>query len=661
MTVAITIKTLDRTPRRNFLGATLANLARAGVLGSPHLESLTLVDSGSPDFEAYWAAEVVPNVPPEHLGKIARDLPHEGGRRTLHQNAARAIELASRSEAEWALVIEDDIDVVDGFLDTVLAWLADHEQPGQMYAFGAAYARVGYLAGIGKSYYRYPLADFYGAQALAWRTEDAAQLAGWLGDDPAYKGDRDRSHDLLLQEWGAARGLTHFLASAPPLVQHIGNESSIGNDHFAFDSWPGRAYEYPGRRPSVLWVGDAAVSTGFARCTHAVCDELHRAGWEVNILALNYYGDQHGYPYALWPCVQPLDNGRDAWGVSRLPALIQRLAPDLVVILSDPWQIAPYLDSMEGFQKELERQNIRTVPPPVVAWLAVDAKNQKGEPLNRLTEVVTWTRFAAEELKAGGYDGDPQIVPLGVDTARFYPRSRSDARKVVLPPSVPEGAFVVGAVGRNQPRKRLDLTIEYFAEWVRLHHVEDAYLLLHVAPTGEAGCDIPALVRYHGISGRVVLSEPHVGLGMPDVAMPMVYSAMDVYVTMTTGEGWCLPALEAMACGVPCAVPNWSALGEWARDAAALVGCSGTALNSPINGRPYTIGGVPDKREFIQVLDGLYRSEIQRKAYRQRGLALAKQFSWERTGREMRKALEVVARGHATARVGQPESEEATA
>lgn len=642
MKIAIAVKTMDRAPRRNFLGATLANLARAGVFDSEHFHSLTLVDSGSPDFQAFWNAEVGAALPTKYRDKIARDLPDEGGRRTLHQNAARAIRVAARAGADLALVIEDDIDVVDGFLETVAAWFRDHEEPGQMYVLGANYARVQYLAGLGRTRWEYPCDKFYGAQALLWRTETAAAVAEWLGEDPDFEGDRTRSHDLLLGKWGAEAGPGHFVASVPSLVQHIGNESSIGNEPFVFPSFPGHGYEYPGRRPVALWVGDATVSTGFARCTRAACDALYRAGWEVHVLGLHYYGDPHELPYQVWPPTQPWDGGRDVYGVSRLPALVERLAPDVVVVLNDPWNVPAYLDSLDGFAAQRREQNLFFSRPPVVGWLAVDGKNQRGAPLNRLARVVTWTRFASEELKRGGYEGEPDVVPLGVDPECFYPVDRAESRAAVLPDSVPPDAFVVGVVGRNQPRKRLDLTLEYFAEWVRLHHVEDAYLLLHVAPTGEAGCDVRSLVKYHGLAGRVVLSQPHVGIGADLEHLRATYGAMDVYVTTTQGEGWGLPALEAMACAVPCIVPRWSALGDWPGTAAVTVGCSSTALTAPMNGNPYTIGGIADKKTFIQELDAMYRSELHREAYRKRGLALARGLTWERTGREMVAVLERV-------------------
>lgn len=388
----------------------------------------------------------------------------------------------------------------------------------------------------------------------------------------------------------------------------------------------------------VLWNGDAAVSSGFARCTHAVCDELARRGHEVAVLGINYYGDPHPYPYPIYPCRQPLAGSRDLFGVERLPRLIHELNPDIVVLLNDPWNVPAYLDTLAAVREANPGFQI----PLMTAWLAVDGKNQKhAGRLNELDAVAVWTDFAARELSAGGYIDEPAVIPLGVDLERFTPRDRAAARAKLLPESLPEDAFIVGAVGRNQPRKRLDLTIAYFAEWARKGRHENVYLFLHVGPTGDTGCDIRSLVKYYGIEGRVFLGAPPIGDGLPEEHMPDVYAAMDVYVSTTQGEGWGLTALEAMACGVPCILPRWAAYGDWAgRGAASLVPCTSTALTAPLNGLMHTIGGVPDRDEFIKELETMYGSGLVRETYIRRGRRLAAQYPWAASAAGMADFLE---------------------
>lgn len=396
------------------------------------------------------------------------------------------------------------------------------------------------------------------------------------------------------------------------------------------------------RKLKILFVGDAACSTGFALCTHQLCDRLHAAGHDVTILGINYYGDKHDYPYPIYPCVNPLDRSHMVCGEQRLPKLIYRLRPDIVIILQDPWNI-------RGYMIEIEEQlgDIDIPRPLMIGWLAVDAKNQiSGRQLNQLDHVVTWTQFGIDELRAGGYTGNHSIIGLGVDTYDFCPPFPDESPRdcklsdgtPILPEGIPIDSFIVGMVGRNQSRKRIDLALEYFAEWTKSKGIDNAYLYLHVGPTGESGCDIPALCRYYGI--KVIVSSPPVSSALTINDMRLIYNCFDVLWSMSQGEGWGLPVLEAMACGVPCLVPDWSGLGEWAKPAAMTVECTSSALNAPINRAPYTIGGIADKALTIEALDKLYRYPSIRERLSQLGLDLARRLSWDAVGEQWEALLQ---------------------
>ncbi len=399
----------------------------------------------------------------------------------------------------------------------------------------------------------------------------------------------------------------------------------------------------------VLWCGDSPrVSTGFARCTRAACDALHSRGWHVDILGINDFGDPGDYHSPIWPCRQPLDGGRDSFGVTRLPHLIVRQKPDVAVILNDPWNIGPYVTHIENYAIALEgndRKNDAAMlrRTPIVAWLAVDGDNQKAEELNRLAHVIVWTDYAAEQLTLGGYEGESDVVPLGVDRGLFEQQPIDEARAKILPEEVPRDAFVVGVVGRNQPRKRLDLTLQYFGEWIRSRQIDDAYLYLHVAPTGDQGIDIGRVAKYYGLAGKLVVMNQGIIHSISDAQMPLVYSALDLYWTTTQGEGWGLTALEAMACGVPVLAPDWSGLGDWARDAAKMIECTGRAMTAPLNDQAFTIGGIPDRELMLDGLDYFYAPETRdarRTEYAKRGLALAEKFDWPSTGQGVAAVLE---------------------
>lgn len=397
------------------------------------------------------------------------------------------------------------------------------------------------------------------------------------------------------------------------------------------------------RKPHILFVGDAVISTGFSRSTHAVCDYLSSHGYDVTVLGMNYHGDPHPYSYTIYPAVSPIDSCTDYGGAARLPLIMDKVKPDLIVIQQDPWNIPAYLDYIRYAYEVAAEKCISFHIPPIIGYLAVDAENHKGYQLEDLSHIVTWTEFGRGELIQGGYTGPTSVVPLGVDTI-FYPRDKKESRsRVCSDPRIASDAYIVGYVGRNQYRKRLDLTIEYFAEWVRRGGVDNAYLYLYTGSSGEKSVDIESLVSYYGIRGRVIINTPPTGYGNPEIILPYVYSSFDVYLSTSMAEGFCLPVLEAMACGVPVICPDIGGF-DWTGSIPMKVPCTSSAMVAPLNDQQYTVGGIPDKEETVTALSNCYRylKGQQRERMIQKGLDLAGRLTWKRTGEQFERVVEKV-------------------
>ncbi len=367
-------------------------------------------------------------------------------------------------------------------------------------------------------------------------------------------------------------------------------------------------------KPKMLVVSDAVVASGFARSFHKKAETLHNH-WDITVVGINYRGtpEARKYPYDIWPCP---DN--DSHGVKRMAALAKHLRPSVIYIQQDPWNIPAYLKYSGDF--------------PVIGEIAVDGKNCRGKGLNGLTGAIFWTQFGENEAKLGGYAGKSAVVPLGVDRTIYKPQDQLAARKAFqLHPRVPEGSFIVGNVNRNQPRKRLDLTIKYFCEWVKRYRIDDAYLFLHIAPTGDQGYDALQLMEYYGCPDRLILSEPEIGFGLREEAVALTYALFDVMLTTTQGEGWGLTTLEGMSCGIPQIVPAWSALGEWCTQGAHRVPCD-HEIHTP-NGIN-VLGATPDGAEVVNALQSVYHQKDYRTALSKGAIALASrpEYDWKNIG-----------------------------
>lgn len=375
----------------------------------------------------------------------------------------------------------------------------------------------------------------------------------------------------------------------------------------------------------LLWIGDHSCESGFARASQETLAVL-KEKWEIAVIALNYFGDPTPFDYDVFPAFQP---GGDGFGLSRVKDIVEKFRPHVVLIQNDPWNIKAYLKRLKEF-KGLK-----------VASMPVDGKNcSSAEDMNELDLAIFWTKFAEKEAVAGGFTGESAIIPLGVHPEVFYPskKSKAEIRKMLDLPEKVHDAFIIGNVNRNQPRKRLDLTVEYFCDYVKTYGDKNAYLFMHVCPTGDMGWDLYQLMKYRGMEDRLILSDVGINNGFSDKTMNALYNALDVLMSTTLGEGWGLPASEAMACRVPVLAPDWSALGDWTRGSSYLVPCT-TFSCTPnfVN----VIGGVADRRLMVQALYDLHSNVKLREGIAQSGYDLVMQdrFRWKNIGERFNEVL----------------------
>lgn len=686
--IALVMITMDRTPKENYLPQTFANMKRAGVFQSDRLGYSALVFSTA---SIDYFNSIDDRVKDETFHKL--DVPPVDAPRSACENAGRALALGGQKAIEhgleWVLFCEDDLDFCADFLESVSAWLEKYgeSETYRVFSFGCPYPQVKNLAECRKdratdlvteACWSYPYNAFYGTQCFAIRPEDAISLGTYIASNPTVGGVRNpNAYDLMFHDWMIANYPDGaFLASVPSFVQHIGRQSictGLEKTH-TFDSWPGREWcfrHYENSKPDhkkllesflesdtpqrILWVGDSpTVNTGFSICTRKVCEHLHQSGWDVHVLGLSYFGDPHQYPYKIYPAVNPLDNSRDAYGCMRLPKLIHQLKPDVVVLLNDPWNVEAYLYNITQYERETGVQIRDTFK--LVGWLAVDGKNTSAEDFDwttkkkdgslkhgRLDHLAVWTEFAKQELESNGWNGPAaDVIPLGVDTSVFYPVNKQAARAKILPPGVPADAFIIGVVGRNQYRKRLDLCIQYFAEWAHSRSIENAYLYLHCAPTGDKGVDIRSLVKYYNISKRVILAQTLLGIGATEEQMRLTYNSFDLKLSLSQGEGFDLTTLEAMACGVLTMGADWSGLASWTGEAMIKIPCTSTAMTAPYGSLLYTIGGIADKQQTIEWFDSLHSSRQSLRETLKAASELVNELTWKNTATRFEKMLQRV-------------------
>ncbi|QIF05717.1 glycosyltransferase family 4 protein [Roseimicrobium sp. ORNL1] len=364
----------------------------------------------------------------------------------------------------------------------------------------------------------------------------------------------------------------------------------------------------------LLWVGDATVPTGFATVTHSVLQHLHQ-DWEVFVSGVNYNGGDHDYPYPILPAWQ----GGDMWGMNRFSALCEEIAPDVAIINNDWWNVAAFLDHAP--------KNV-----PILGYMPVDGAHLDPTEIRRLeglSEAVWYTDFGYQEAVQAGFTGARHVIPHGLD-GRLWQSKEKAAARARLGLNLPEDAFIVGNVNRNQPRKRLDVTIRLFAHWTKTHDIKNAWLLLHCAKK-DTGWNLERVANFYGVADRLILTGPQELHQAGDTSqLQDTYNALDVQVSTTLGEGWGLTTMEGMACGIPQIVPDWAALGEWTGPA-IKVPCTTELVHPEIN----TVGALPDETLFVEQLQALYADAALRERLSRAGSAHVRQpqFAWSAVAR----------------------------
>ena len=176
-----------------------------------------------------------------------------------------------------------------------------------------------------------------------------------------------------------------------------------------------------------------------------------------------------------------------------------------------------------------------------LCYPAGDHKHDRGEHAVRsgIHRERNVCRQAGSRFNEVVVSGDRIRAFNGVDTERFRPGNdvRAEARKTL---GIPEEALVFGTVGRLDIQKRPKALLSLFVELKR--SFPDLYLVL--VGSGLLEDEIRRQVKSLGLIDSVVF----VGFSK---RVEKVLPALDLFVILSSVEGFGTATVEAMACGLP--------------------------------------------------------------------------------------------------------------
>lgn len=322
----------------------------------------------------------------------------------------------------------------------------------------------------------------------------------------------------------------------------------------------------------ILWYSNSPhVGSGYGNQTDTFVTRIAGLGHEIGIAA--FWGVQGGLLDSAGIPIYPssMSGGIDHESM-QYPA--QHFEADVIISLLDFWAMPP---GMNGTYPLCPWFPIDHEPlqPPIVQRL-------RGGMPNLLMPIV-FSKFGQQMMKSAGFDH--RYVPHGYDDAVYnvgmpndedpapYDRGMSNRQRMKRQArdylGLPQDKFIIGIVAANTgspSRKALKQQIHAFS-LLRQRH-SDVHLYLHtLADTTPyrniAGENLGELIQQLGIVDSVSFTEPipyYTGVESSDMAQ--IYRSFDVLSSVSMGEGFGIPILEAQACGVPVIVGDWTSMSE---------------------------------------------------------------------------------------------------
>ncbi len=230
-----------------------------------------------------------------------------------------------------------------------------------------------------------------------------------------------------------------------------------------------------------------------------------------------------------------------------------------------------------------------------------------------------------------------ELCRPGIDPNAFFRHPDARRKELRQQTGIDPEAFVVGTTAMNQGRKSIPTMLSAFFRFAAGN--ANARYILDMDAQSPAGWDIPNLCEQFGWdASRLIFRADLVQRGLVDLRDR--YNLMDAHMVISHREGWGLPLVEAMACGVVSIALDW---------------CSGTEICGDGKGvlvkpLPYksvsTWGGAldyhVDEDDLVAQLHRLYDNPDERRAIARRGMEWARTVSWDAAADSVQRVIERV-------------------
>lgn len=311
-------------------------------------------------------------------------------------------------------------------------------------------------------------------------------------------------------------------------------------------------------KTNYVFFGDSpTLDTGFACVTRNIISRLPFQD-QIHFWGLGYNNIPHDYTCKLYP-----GNIDSAWesdyNIERFYDFLNHFkTPITLWVLHDSFRLkvlAPVIDKIR------EKNTLK-----LITYTPVDSYTtpEDTDLLSRADIPVAYNMFGAYELKK--HTTQPiHIIPHGIEHNYYnLDYNRHEIRQSLFP-QLNDDNFIITNVNSNSVRKDPFSTLAIFNE---LRKLDSKYkLYMHMNPNPKIGLDIKTRANELGLLQHTIFADPFFGdkfssYNCSKDMLAKIYSASDLVISTSHGEGWGLTITEAAACGTTVAIPKHTSYQE---------------------------------------------------------------------------------------------------
>lgn len=350
------------------------------------------------------------------------------------------------------------------------------------------------------------------------------------------------------------------------------------------------------RKKKVLIQTDFSLAkTGFGRNARALLKYLYsRNKYDLVHYSCGMTYDHPEFKKTPWKSVGSLPNNQQeldqlnrdpnlarmaSYGAHLVDKVVNDEKPDVYLAVQDIW----------GVDFAIEKSWFNKISS--VIWTTLDSLPILQSAITNAPKIKNywiWSNFATKAMHKLGYSHVKTLHGC-LEDKDFYRLSDFERNQLRKKNNIPQDAFIIGFVFRNQLRKSVPNLLQGYALWKKQNpEIKNTYLLLHTH-WGE-GWNIHKLAQEIGVNPQEILTTyvckncgeyevktftgqdlnckycgaeksqitTNVGLGVTETQLNEIYNFMDVYCHPFTSGGQEIPIQEAKLTELITLVTNYS-------------------------------------------------------------------------------------------------------